>query len=328
MKAYSRVKAAQKRALNLIEKLEEKFWTVPESIKERATREIPKNIKPNKAQAIIDNLSASTIRLLSTMDTYAVIHETEPITKGAYKSGQKIFDVIKMKKPEEKRQVLSFNARDIVRRTMKQIRFVMEEAPSRDVSAKIENRLWAIELHGKPIFTTNDQSARRAALLQSIISERAVEESVKAAEKSGYSAYLGLVTLYRDLVEEYGTNERGLAARQMKQFDKVLEDVGYYFSTDPAERQVAADVLHWLIEHSDVWDRYRQEYKLKGIYKQTYDSHSLLVEVSQALIDYPEYRLKILEYLIQLMEQGVDAWDILDRIEDYVEELASKANLE
>lgn len=321
MSNVGKVKAAQTRAKKLIEQYEMLGWEVKPSVKARAYMDVPKNITAKKAQAIIDNLSKQTINVTKKMTTPIIKSETEPIVSSTRKSGARIYDVVHMNAPEERRTEQAFNERTLVKQVMNQIRFVMENAPSRDVSQKIENRLWGIELRGSQIFNTNDQNARRAALLNSIISEDAISKSVKAAEKSGYPASQALTTLYQDLVEEYGTNERGLAARQMKQFYSVLESVGREYSTDPGERNIAADVLAWLIENASVWDGYRTQFKLKKIYHQTYDSNSLLTDVSDVLVDHPQYKMLMLEKLIDLMKSGTAPWDILDSLEKFAEEL-------
>lgn len=321
MTNYGRVRAAQKRAKKLIDKYEALSWEVKPSVKARVEMDIPKNISAKKAQALIDNMSAQTIRTTMAIKTRTVMEETTPIEKGSYKSGAKIYDVVRMDEPETITKENVFNERNVVNQVMKQIRFVMENAPSRDVAQRIEDRLNAIELHGSQIFNTDDMMKRRAALLDSITSEKAILKSVKKAEQSGYPASLALTTLYEDLVEEYGTSERGLAARQLRQFQKVLDNVGHSYSSDENERNIAANVLRWLIENAHVWDNYRRKFKLKGIQRQIYDSNSLLTDVSDAIVDYPEYRMKILNYLTELMSKGTEPWDILDKIEEYVEEL-------
>lgn len=323
MTLQARVKAAQTRAKKIIEKKNKLGWEVKQSIIDRANMEIPKRLTPAKAQAIIDNLSVQTINVTSKIKQRVTLEETKPIVSGNYKSGAKIYDVIHMEAPTIRQKDVEFSERDAVKRVMGQIKFVMNNAPNRDVSQKIENRLNAIELHGSKIFNTNDTKTRRAALLQSIESEKALRESVKKAEKSGYPATLALTTLYEDLVSEYGVDERGLAARQMRQFEDVLESVGYEYSTDPGERKTASDVLRWLIENDDVWQSYRRQFKLKKIQKQVYDSSSLLTDVSDVMVEHPAYKMKILEKLIELMSAGTEPWNILDKLEEYLEELAN-----
>lgn len=322
-KLQSRVKAAQTRAKKIIEQQNKLGWEVKQSIIDRANMEIPKRLTPAKAQAIIDNLSADTIRVTRTMKQRVTLEETNPIVSGNYKSGAKIYDVIHMDAPTIRKKDIEFTERDVVRKVMGQIKFIMNNAPNRDVSQQIENRLNAIELHGSRIFNTNDTQVRRAGLLQSIESEKAIRESVKKAEKAGYPATQALTTLYEDLVAEYGVDERGLAARQLRQFNTVLESVGREYSTDPEERQTAADVLRWLIENDAVWQSYRKQFKLKKVFREVYDSNSLLTDVSDVLVDHPKYKIKILEKLIELMSTGTAPWDILDQLEEYVEVLAN-----
>lgn len=326
MTNYAKVKAAQTRAKKLIDKQNKLGWEVKQSVIDRANMEVPKNINARKAQAIIDNLSAETIRVTRTMKQRVVKEETTPIVSGNYKSGAKIYDVIHMDAPTVKRQDVEFTDRNVVRKVMGQIEFVLNNAPNRDVAQQIEQRLWGIELHGSQIFDTNDTNARRSAVIQHIISEKAIRESVKKAEASGYPATQALTTLYGDLVGEYGTDERGLAARQMRQFQSILESVGKEYSTDPGERQTAADVLRWLIENDGIWQSYRKQFKLKKVFKEVYDSNSLLTDVSDVLVDHPAYKMQVLNKLIELMSAGTAPWDILDKLEEFVEELADDQN--
>lgn len=321
-KYRAQVLAAQTRAKKIINKYQDLGWTIKQSIIDRANMDIPKNISAKKARALIDNLSISTIRTTREINHRLVVEETTPIMSGERKSGAKVFDVIHMDAPKTIMKDVSFNERTAVDKALKQIRFVLNESPNRDVAQDIENKLYAIELHsGRKIFTTNDQTARRAAILSFMVNDNEIKKAVREAEESGYPATLALTSLYQGLAEEFGTNERGLAARQMRQFQQVLESVGRDYSTDPEERKVAADVLRWLIENDNLWQSYRKRFKLKKIYKQIYDSNSLLVDVSDVMVDHPEYRIKILEKLVDLMKRNVDPSEILQQLEDYVEEL-------
>lgn len=326
MKNEARVKAAQTRAKKLIEQYENLGWEIPNRIKERADMTIPSHLSDRQAQAIIDGLSAETIRVTRQMSRNVVISDTEPIVSGHYKSGAKIFDVLHMDDPSETVKEESFTERNAVKKTMDQIHFVMTQAPNRDAADKIYQKLWSIELHGSKIFNKTDRKEITSNVEQSIISSKAIEESVKNAEKSGFPATQALQSLYADLLEEYGKDERGLAARQMKQFESVLESVGMEYSTDPHERQTASDVLRWLIENDNVWQSYRKQFKLKKIYRETYDSNSLLVDVSDVLVDHPKYRMMILNKLVEFMNAGIEPWNILDRLEEYIKELQYAEN--
>lgn len=328
MNNISRVKSAQTRAKKLIKQYEDLGWEIKTSVKSRAYMELPNRLSDKQAQALVDNLSAETIRVTRKMTQNVRIHETEPITKGNYRSGAKIFDVVKMQEPTTRSKDISFDERNIVPKTMEQIRFVLENAPNRQVAEKIERRLWAIELRGGKIFETEDIKKRQSDVLGSIISESALKESVKKAESQGYPATQALTTLYEDLVGEYGQDERGLAARQMEQFKNTLETVGYDYSTDPVERATIADVLYWMIENASVWDAYRKQFKLKKIFHQTYDSDSVLSDVTEVLVDNPQYKMKILQKLIELMSRGTQPEELLENLEAYVEELEDAANRE
>lgn len=322
----SRVKAAQTRAKSLIEKYNKLGWEIKPSIIERANAEVPKNISARKAQAMIDNLSASTIRTTMTMKSRLTIEETTPIEKGNYKSGAKIYDVIHMDAPTIRRKDVEFTPRNIVDKVMGEIEFIMKNAPNKDVAAAIENRLWAIELHSdKKIFDTEDKNMRIANLLPSIKGKKSIESAVKKAEESGYPATQALTTLYEDLVGEYGINERGLAARQMRQFENVKEIVGVRYSPGNIKEQIViADVLTWLIENDSIWNEYRREFKLKKVGTVSYDSDSLLNDVSDAIVDNPKYRIEILQYLIELMGKKTNPSDILSKIDEYVKKLAEQ----
>lgn len=325
MTNQARVKAAQTRAKSLIEKYNKLGWEIKPSIIARANAEVPKNISATKAQAMIDNLSASTIRTTMTMKQRLTIEETTPIEKGNYKSGAKIYDVIHMEAPTVRRKDETVTTRNVVDKVMGEIEFIMNNAPNKEVAKTIENRLWAIELHaGKNVFDTEDKDMRIKNLLGELKGKKSIETAVKKAEASGYPATQALTTLYEDLVGEYGVNEKGLAARQMRQFAAIKENVGFQYSTDPEEQKVAADVLGWLLENDTIWQSYRTKFRLKKVFRQTYDSKSLLNDVSDAIVDHPKYRIEILNYLIDLMRQNTDPWDIVDRIDKYVRELAEQ----
>lgn len=320
----SKVRAAQTRAKKLIEKQNKLGWEVKQSIIDRSNMEIPNNISAKKAQAIIDNLSAQTIKTLRTMKDVVFMEETTPIVTGEYKSGAKKYDVIHMDEPNVIKKEIEISDRTLASKVLEQIKFVMNNAPNANVAEEIETKLWQIELHGSKIFEEENREKRRAALVENLPNEKELKASLKKAEESGFRASEALMSLYHDLVTAFGTTEKGIAAYRMRQFQQALESVGAEYSSDPEERQHAADVLHWLIENDALWQSYRKQFKLKKIYHQTYDSNDLLNDVSDSIVDNPKYKIQILQYLVHLMSIGTSPWDILDKIDQYVEELKAE----
>lgn len=318
MKAISRIKAAQTRAKKTIEQYEALGYTIPEHTKNLANTNTY-NLK--KADAIVDSLSKETIRVLAKIQQNITMYESEPITTGHYKSGAKQFKTQGMPDPTAVTKTVDFtrdNAADMI---LREIKFIMKNAPSKSAAEDIVDWLNPLKYFGGKVFKETDEDKVIENLLDNLETKTNLNKAISIAEAQGYPAVQRLAAAYQDLTSTYGTTEKNLAARQVRIYKDMLDTLAVNYSDEYIAQDSMKKVVDFMIEHSDIWTYYRQQFKLKKKFGGIPDSNGVFTTIADVVTDNREHMMEILDYSLDLMIRMEDPGKLQDMVEEYGKQL-------
>lgn len=314
MKAYSRVKAAQTRAKKTIEEQQKLGWNVSERTLQRVNMEVPRNISAKKAQAIIDNLSKQTIKLTRTKSRDILTYESDPIVTGHYKSGAKQFKTSGMPTPKEIKTRETFSESSALNSLLNEIDFVMKNAPSPTIAKSIVKDLGTLKHLGLDMFKEGKNA--ETDVLGSLKSRQQILKSIKGMDERKRSFIADkFISVYKDLTAEYGKNERGLAGRQVGIYQNMLSNIGTSYSFfNPKSSATIQRVVDFMIDNSKVWNKYRDEFRLRAKFGGAPDSNGVFSTITDFVMDDEERTMDILNYSLDLMEKDTPPSQLEDEI--------------
>lgn len=333
----------QEKARALIERYEAAGWTIPETLKERANRRIKWNISAKEAETMHDLLTKRQIDLTRRMDRTLKYTETDTLPEviGTRKdSAGKIYNVTTRTPTHDVKQDVSLTFNQAVDRTLKQIRFVMEKAPSRQAAESIYYEIQRLELaSGVPLFKEGTEDQIKADILGHLEGKGAFKKAIQAAESKAtpYPGTASLLSLYDYLVNVYGVNDYGIAAKQIADLDSSISAMGDYVGEmfeDRDEREnfagTAMDILQEIVndkEFSRIWNELRKDYKMRRLYNSIYQSDDFFLDVSDIIITHPGIFQELLKKLKELMRYGTNPRQIINLLQEYADELIEASYL-
>lgn len=324
-KRIAKVEKAQEKARELIDNYQRLGWDVKESIIERANRRVPWNITEKQAEAMIDNLSPSTIKILRTMKTTLKWEEynEKPKVSGHQRSGANIYDVDPYATHEVQRTV-EFGQKQIPRELMKQIKFVMSSAPSSITARELWDKLELFQdMTGVKVLK---EDASVGQLVEGLKGAGALRRAAEAAEKEGNPGYSYLMKIYDELVNRYGFDDYGIAAKQARDVRHSI-DMGAQGAAedgDTAEqvesrRSVASRVVRRLISMGEKWQNYREYYKLRfSRWHAIYSSFDVIDDMTDAIMEEPDLEYDILNKMEEIFASNVDPSQIKEILDAYI----------
>lgn len=316
---------AQEKARALIAEYQRLGWDVKESIVERANRKVPWNITEKQAEAMIDNLSPSTIKILRTMKTTLKWEEynEKPKVSGHQRSGANIYDVDPYATHEVKRTV-EFGQKQIPRELMKQIKFVMESAPSSITARELWDKLELFQdMTGVKVLK---EDASVGQLVEGLKGAGALRRAAEAAEKEGNPGYSYLMKIYDELVNRYGFDDYGIAAKQARDVRHSI-DMGAQGAAEDGDtpeqvesrRSVASRVVRRLISMGEKWQNYREQYKLRfSRWHAIYSSFDVIDDMTDAIMEEPDLENDILDKMEEIFAANIDPSQIKEILDAYV----------
>ena len=325
-KRIAKVEKAQEKARALIDQYQRLGWDIKPSIIERANRRVPWNITERQAEAMIDNLSPSTIKTLRTMKTTLKWEEynEKPKVSGHQRSGANIYDVDPYATHEVQRTV-EFGRKQIPRELVKQIKFVMDKAPSSVTAREIWEKLELFQnMTGVDVL---EKGSSPLQLVEGMKGVGALRKAAEAAEKEGNPGYGYLLKMYDELVNKYGFDEYGIAAKQARDVRHAI-DVGAQSAAEKGDtteavvnrRTVAANVVKKLINMGEKWQNYREQYRLRfSRWHAIPSSFDTIDDVVDAIMEEPDLEYDILDKMEEAMDQYVDPMRIKETLDEYLE---------
>lgn len=324
-KRIAKVEKAQEKARELIDNYQRLGWDVKESIIDRANRRVPWNITEKQAEAMIDNLSPSTIKILRTMKTNLKWEEynEKPKVSGHQRSGANIYDVDPYATHEVKRTV-EFGQKQIPRELMKQIKFVMESAPSSITARELWDKLELFQdMTGVKVLK---EDASVGQLVEGLKGAGALRRAAEAAEKDGNPGYSYLMKIYDELVNRYGFDDYGIAAKQARDVRHSIDMGAQGVAEDgdtpeqvESRRSVASRVVRRLISMGEKWQNYREQYKLRfSRWHAIYSSFDVIDDMTDAIMEEPDLEYDILDKMEEIFAANIDPSQIKEILDAYI----------
>lgn len=324
-KRIAKVEKAQEKARALIDQYQRLGWDVKESIIDRASRRVPWNITEKQAEAMIDNLSPSTIKTLRTMKTTLKWEEynEKPKVSGHQRSGANIYNVDPYATHEVQRTV-EFGHKQIPRELMKQIKFVMSSAPSSITARELWDKLELFQdMTGVKVLK---EDASVGQLVEGLKGAGALRRAAEAAEKEGNPGYSYLMKIYDELVNRYGFDDYGIAAKQARDVRHSI-DMGAQGAAEDGDtpeqvesrRSVASRVVRRLISMGEKWQNYREQYKLRfSRWHAIYSSFDVIDDMTDAIMEEPDLEYDILDKMEEIFASNIDPSQIKEILDAYV----------